>query len=511
MDQLLNNAPCGFLVVKDNGEVVEINETLLKLLGYKRKELSKVHIEKIFSVGARIFYQTHVFPLLKLQGNISEIYIDLKAKEGKTVPVLLNANRRERNGEKFSDFIFVPIYQRNQFEDELILAKKEAEGANRAKDDFLSMVSHELRTPLNAILGWAKILSKGNSNFDTINKGLETIKRNAKIQTELIEDILDFSRIISGRMQLDVHEINLEELIEDAIDVITPAANAKQISIETTLDSSATISGDDRRILQVLWNLLNNAVKFTPKGGSIKIFLQKVNSNIEIIVSDTGQGISEDYLPYVFDRFEQKDKSITRRHSGLGLGLAITSHIVELHGGTIRAESPGEGFGATFTIQLPVTMVYGKDKNIETTNTYVGTHQKDTYSSNSSDKRLAGIKILFVDDETDARELITHILTNEGAFVTDAKSVAKATRKWLKNDFDIIISDIEMPKEDGFALIKKLKAFNESNEKQIPAIALTAHALSSERLKILSAGFKMHLAKPVDPEELVTVIINFVT
>lgn len=509
MDELLNKAPCGFLVVRDDGGIVEVNKTLLDLLGYKRKELINLHIEKIFSVGGRIFYQTHFFPLLKLQRTISEIYLDLMTKEGKTVPVLVNAVRHDRGAEKLNDCIFVPIYQRNKFEDELLLAKKEAEKANRAKDEFLSVVSHELRTPLNAILGWARILKNEKTDSRILKKGLETIQRNARMQTQLIEDILDFSRIISGRLRLEVGKIDLEKIIEDAIDVVTPAANAKNINLQKILDSNAEISGDADRIVQVLWNLLTNAVKFTPQGGRVQIRTKRVKSSVEISVSDTGQGISEDYLPYVFERFEQKDKTKTRRHGGLGLGLAITRHLVELHGGTIRAESPGEGYGATFTVRLPVSVVH-RNKNPADPEIRQHLLQDETDSQPHIKNRLRGVQILYVDDEADARELISHILTKEGAQVTVAKSVFEAMKKLPETNPDLIISDIEMPSEDGFSLIKKLNAFNQKTPGNIPAIALTAHARPPEGLKVLSAGFKMHLAKPFEPEELITMVKNFV-
>lgn len=509
MDELLDNAPCGFLVFKDNGELVDANKTFLDLLGYQREELIKMHVEKIFSPGGRIFYQTHFFPLLKLHGKASEIYLDLCTKQGRHIPVLVNAVRRDHNGTKLSDCIFVPMFQRNRFEDELLHAKKEAEAANRAKDEFLSVVSHELRTPLNAILGWARMLENGHKNPETLKKGLETIQRNAEVQTNLIEDILDFSRIISGKLRLNIRETNIEETIERAIDVVTPAANAKKIRLQTILASTPDISADADRLLQVLWNILNNAVKFTPKGGRIQIRTKRINSSVEISISDTGQGISADFLPLLFERFEQKDKSKTRRHGGLGLGLAITRHIIELHGGTIRAESPGEGLGSTFTIHFPVTIVHRDEKLSRSKIQKDAAEDKKSPSISNDRSRLSEINVLFVDDKADARELISHILSEEGANVTTAESVSEAFENLSEFDFDLIISDIEMPDEDGFSLIKKLRIFNDKHQKNIPAIALTAHARPAERLKVLSAGYKIHLAKPVEPEELVTVVSNF--
>ena len=354
MDELLDNAPCGFLVFTDDGKIVEANSTLLELLGYERGELLDLHIEKIFSVAGRIFYQTHFFPLLKLQGKIEELYLDLRSKAGGNIPVLINGVRREREGKTFYDCIFVAMRQRNQYEDELLKAKKQAEAATLAKDEFLSVVSHELRTPLNAILGWARMLQGDNlPNEEILKKGLSTINRNAQMQTKLIEDILDFSRIISGKLRLEVEKVNLTEIVESAINVVIPAANAKNIEIRKVLDSDGTIDGDADRLQQVLWNLLTNAVKFTPKNGRVEVRTQSSDSSVEICISDTGQGIKPEFLPYIFERFQQEDKTKTRRHGGLGLGLAICYRIVELHGGSLYAESAGEGLGATFIVSLP--------------------------------------------------------------------------------------------------------------------------------------------------------------
>lgn len=508
MDELLDKMPCGFLVFTDDGKIAEVNATLFTLLGYERGELRDVHIEKIFSVAGRIFYQTHIFPLLKIQKKIEEIYLDLRSKAGENVPVLINAVRHERNGQIFNDCVFVPIRQRNQYEDEILKAKKQAEAATLAKDEFLSIVSHELRTPLNSILGWARILDPKSSTAEMLKKGLDTIRRNAQMQTQLIEDILDFSRIISGKLRLEVAQINLAETVEAAIDVITPAAEANGIGISSVLDTKCVVSGDADRFQQVMWNLLTNAVKFTPKGGRVRITMRRLNSSVEISVNDNGQGISADFLPYVFERFQQQDKTKSRRNSGLGLGLAITYRIVELHGGTIHVESPGEGLGATFTVILPVMVVQQKETGGKDINT--GAVLTDGESVLPYDPtRLGGFKILIVDDASDARELIGFILIENGANVVTASTVSEAFEKLATFTPDLVISDIEMPGEDGFSLIKKLKDFNRQQKRKIPAIALTAHARQSERLKVLAAGYQMHLIKPVEPEELLAVITNF--
>lgn len=508
MDELLNKAPCGFLTFADDGKITEVNATLLRVLGYERGELLQNHIEKIFSVAGRIFYQTHFFPLLKLQSTVEEIYLGLRSKTGENIPVLVNAVRRTQDETFFNDCIIVAMRQRNHYEDEILRAKREAEAALVAKDEFLSVVSHELRTPLNAILGWGRILQDDRIDTEILKKGLETIQRNAEIQTHLIEDILDFSRIISGKLQLEVRQVNLSEIVEAAIDNITPAANAKNIRLDTALDSKCVVSGDADRLQQVLWNLLTNAVKFTENGGRVQTFMKHAHSNVEISITDTGQGISPEFLPFVFERFQQSDKTKTRRHGGLGLGMAITRHIVELHGGTIRAESPGLNQGATFTVSLPVPAAQNGNSHAADQSENSRLPENTDFSVNDS-TRLKGFQILIVDDEADARELITFVLARHGASVSAASSVPEAVEKFQTVKLDLIISDIEMPDEDGFSLIEKLKAFNNQRKHKIPAIALTAHARPAERLKALSAGYQIHLAKPIEPAELLAVVANF--
>lgn len=353
MNELLNNAPCGFLVFADDGTIIEANATLQEILGFEREELLKLHVEKIFTVGGRIFYQTHFFPLLKLQGKVEEIYLDLSSKDGKKIPVLVNAVRRQEEKMSFNDCVFVRIQQRNLYEEEILQAKKQAEIATRTKDEFLSIVSHELRTPLNAILGWVQILETGTYDEATVKRGIEVIGRNVRSQTKLIEDILDYARITSGKLKLELKRVDLANIIERAIEVVKQTADAKHIQLITLLETTAFVSGDAARLQQVLWNLLQNAVKFTPPNGQVKITLKKADSNIEVSVSDTGKGINPKFIPLVFERFLQAENSKTNRATGLGLGLSIVQNIVELHGGTIRAESEGEGLGATFIVSLP--------------------------------------------------------------------------------------------------------------------------------------------------------------
>lgn len=490
------------MVFADDGKIVEVNTTLLNLLGYERDELLRLHVEKIFSVAGRIFYQTHFFPLLKIKGSVEEIYLDLRPRTGETIPVLVNGARRERDGQTFNDCILVAMRHRSQYEDEILRAKREAEAATRAKDEFLSVVSHELRTPLNAITGWAQMI-KNRSIDDYCRRGVEAIERSARIQSRLIEDLLDLSRIISGKMRIEVRQIELGEIISRAIEVITPAAEAKHVRLEVVLESDAYVSGDAARLQQVFWNLLSNAVKFTPKYGRVQIRLERVNSSVEVSVSDTGQGIEANFLPYVFERFRQADNASTTREGGLGLGMAITRNILELHGGTIKAESPGENMGTTFTVRLPVTIVH---RNETAAGEELWAGKTDEISNNHSD--LEGLNVLVVDDDADGRYLMTTILSLYKANPITAASVAEAIDKIESLKPDLVISDIEMPGENGFSLIKKLNNFNEKQKRKIPAIALTGHVGQAERIKVLKAGFQVHLAKPIEPEELLVVIAN---
>lgn len=395
----------------------------------------------------------------------------------------------------------------NKLKDELLVREQEArasaEAANRAKDEFLSVLSHELRTPLNAMLGWSQLLCSQKLNESTRLRALEAIERNARGQANLIEDLLDISRIITGKLRLHVRPIELVPVIEAAIDTVRPAADAKQVRIQSVLDPAAgPVSGDSDRLQQVVWNLLSNAVKFTPKGGRVQVRLERVNSHIEIVVSDTGQGISAEFLPYIFERFKQADSTHTRSHGGLGLGLAIVRHLVELHGGSVQAQSPGEGQGTTIVVQLPLMVVVNTHES-ERVHPTVGSEVAFDYAPT-----LSGLTILVVDDEADARELLVTVLQECGATVKTAASVTEAIAAIEQCQPDILVSDIGMPGEDGYSLIRRIRAMETHNGSKIPAVALTAYARVEDRTRALAAGFQMHIAKPVNPTELVAVIAN---
>ncbi|HEX8551167.1 MAG TPA: PAS domain S-box protein [Abditibacteriaceae bacterium] len=383
---------------------------------------------------------------------------------------------------------------------------RDVQEASRLKDEFLATMSHELRTPMTAILGWANLLNKRSLDDDGTSHALEAIERNARSQVRLIEDLLDVSRIITGKLRLDVRPVTLSAVVEAAADALRPTAETKGIRLQVLLDPQAgPVSGDPERLQQVVWNLLSNALKFTPKGGRVQLRLERINSHVEITVSDTGQGISAEFLPYVFDRFRQADATNTRTFGGLGLGLAIVRQLVELHGGSVQVASPGEGQGATFTVSLPITVVHKTERAKEKERVHPKAESRVAFECPPA---LKGLKVLVVDDDLDARELIVAVLHQCEASVTAATSAAEALEAIQRDRPDILISDIGMPGEDGYSLIKKVRALPESQGGRIPAVALTAYARAEDRMKALTAGFQMHAAKPIEPAELAAIVTS---
>ena len=384
-------------------------------------------------------------------------------------------------------------------------ARAEAERVGKMKDEFLATLSHELRTPLNAILGWSQIIRKGNIDAARIRQGLDTIQRNVRAQSQLIEDLLDMSRIISGKIRLNVQPVDIKSVIEAALETVRLSAEAKGVQLQTVFDQFiGVISGDPARLQQIIWNLLANAIKFTPRNGKVQIVLERVDSRMEISVIDTGLGIKPEFLPHVFERFSQADGSITRKHGGLGLGLSIVRGLTELHGGTVRVKSDGEGMGATFTVSLPIAAVIPEV-----------TEQKKAHRdmANSSEEfndfeqlTLTGIKILVVDDEPDARELIRCVLEDASASVITAGSAHDALNLITQEAPDILISDIGMPDEDGYEFIRKIRSLPSEKGGKIPAVALTAYARAEDRKRAMIAGYQMYLTKPVEPSELLAVV-----
>lgn len=385
-------------------------------------------------------------------------------------------------------------------------ARSEAERVGRMKDEFLATLSHELRTPLNAIFGWTQLMKSGGIEPKLLAEGIDVIDRNVRAQTRLIEDLLDMSRVISGKLRLDVQHLDPGQSVDAAVETVRPAAEAKGIRIEKILDSQAgPISGDPGRIQQIFWNLLSNAIKFTPRGGKVQVLLERVDSHLEITVADTGQGISPEFLPYVFDRFRQADAAANRRHGGLGLGLAIAKQLVELHGGSIRVESKGPGKGTAFIVSLPLQVLQAHlprpDRRHPRATTQTPLFEKCT--------DLAGLKVLVVDDERDARELLRIMLENCEAEVVTASSAAEALPLVKSQAPDVLVSDIGMAEVDGYEFLRQVRVA-EPRGRKIPAIALTAFARSEDRTKALRSGFSAHISKPVEPAELIATIVSVI-
>jgi CheY-like chemotaxis protein len=370
---------------------------------------------------------------------------------------------------------------------------REAQEANRAKDEFIATLSHELRTPLNAMLGWAHMLRANVLPPETQRRALETLERNVRAQAQLVDDLLDVSRIVAGKLHMKGDEVDLTTVVSSAADTVRPSAAAKGLSFHVVVDPDrqVVVMGDADRLRQILWNLLTNAVKFTPRGGRVEIELRTTDAGASVVVTDTGQGIREEFLRHVFERFRQADSTSSRKHGGLGLGLAIVRHLTEAHGGTVSAESPGEGLGATFTVHLPVREVRARADTGE--------------SPRPRGTALAGLRVLLVDDEADTREVLRVLLEVQGATVTPASSAGEALDLLRRCPTDVLLADIGMPEQDGYALIEAVRALP-SSEAIIPAVAVTAYVSSRDRARAFKAGYGWHVAKPVDPDQLIAVV-----
>ena len=379
-------------------------------------------------------------------------------------------------------------------------ARAEAEAANRLKDEFLSTLSHELRTPLTSIIGWTNLMRAGQVRGEVQAQALETIERNARTQSRLIDDLLDISRIISGKLLLEAREVNLDTVVSNSIEVVRPAANAKGIKLTYECEPGGkTVSGDSARLQQVAWNLLSNAVKFTPEGGSVSVRLTREGARVKLNVSDTGRGIAPEFLPHVFDRFRQADSATTRAHGGLGLGLAIVRHLVELHGGTVHAESAGEDQGSAFSVTFPLAQGAAPCACQQT-------EAAEGVLSLNGTERLSGVRVLVVDDEQDTRRLISTVIAQTGAEVTACASAGEALEKLKTWRPHILMSDIGMPGEDGYALIQKVRALPPERGGRTPAAALTAYARDEDKGRALAAGYQLHIAKPFNPKELLAAV-----
>lgn len=385
-------------------------------------------------------------------------------------------------------------------------ARRHAEEADRLKDEFLATLSHELRTPLTSILGWASMIRNGEVEGPNASRAIETIERNARSQARLIDDLLDVSRIITGNLRLDLHPLNLAPIVDAALDALRPTADVKGMKLQTRFEpGQCLVKGDPNRLRQVIWNLLSNAIKFTPRGGSVNIDLTCVESTARLTVSDTGDGISLEFLPYVFDRFRQAEGSISRKQGGLGLGLAVARHLVELHGGTIRAGSEGLGKGSVFTVDLPLAQERRDPARAEERKQEV-----ERRRSRSGAVRLDGVHVLLVEDDDDSRRLLGTMLKRYGARVTSTKSAAEALTVFETELPDVLISDIGMPDQDGYELVRKLRAMPPEKGGNTPAIALTGYASRKDRERALSTGYQQHMAKPIEQADMINAIAALV-
>lgn len=382
--------------------------------------------------------------------------------------------------------------------DRLRAALAAAEEANRLKDEFLAVLSHELRTPVNAILGWARMLRAGTVPPDHVPRALETIERNAQAQAQLIEDLLDVSRIVSGKLRLEMRLVDVGGVVAEAIDTVRPTADARGVTLTTAIGHVGPVAGDAQRLQQVVWNLLSNSIKFTPPGGTVTVRVEQTGSTVRIVVSDTGQGIDPEFLPHVFDRFRQAARPGQAGRTGLGLGLAIVRHLVEAHAGTVHAASDGIGKGATFTVELPVMV--GR-----TAPTAHGGGYGQPFETALT---LDGMRILVVDDDRDTREMLRLALAQYGAAVRVAASADEAFTELLAACPDMLVSDIEMPEASGYDLIRRIRLSDRPELRRLPAVALTAYARAEDRVKALIAGFQTHVPKPVEPAELVAVVAS---
>ncbi len=512
MRATLECATDGIVVLDEGGRVTGFNENFLKMWGIPREAMASMDHRQLLEMSshqrgdpAQFLARTEDmsasslpegFDLLELaDGRVFERYSRIQFVD-------------ERNVGRVWSFRDVTERKRAEEERKQLLeserfARADAERASRMKDDFLATLSHELRTPLNAIVGWTQVLRRRAMNDAEVRQGLETIERNARVQTQLIEDLLDMSRITSGKVRLDVQPVDPISFIEAAVEAVRPAADAKGIRLEKILDpASGPISGDPQRLQQVIWNLLSNAIKFTPRDGRVQVLLQRVGSHIEISVADTGIGITPAFLAHAFERFRQADSSSARRHGGLGLGLSIVKQLVELHGGTVRVKSLGEGCGTVFIVHLPLTAVHRRPDDGERL-------PPQTPKALSSDFRvsdLSGIKVLVVDDEADARDLFKRVLADCGAEVLTVASAGEALLALERERPHVLLSDIGMPDVDGYELLRRVRALGQARGGRLPAIALTAFARSEDRTRALRAGFLLHVSKPVEPSELVATV-----
>ena len=496
------------IISKDlNGIVRSWNAAAERMFGYAAAEIVGKALRLIIPAD-RHAEEDEILARLRRGERIEHFETVRRAKDGRLLDVSLTVSPvRDSSGcvvgaskiaRDISDQKHAAAERERLLEAERV-ARAEAERASRLKDDFVAMVSHELRTPLNAMLGWTQLMTRARNDPAVIARGLDVVARNTRLQAQLISDLLDISRIVAGKLQLDTRTVDLRAIVGQAFETIEEEARTQGVEIEGELDEGASLVwGDPSRLQQVFWNLLSNAIKFTPRGGRVRVRLRFGGSHAHLEVADNGAGIRADALPHVFDRFHQADRSITRRFGGLGLGLAIVRHLVELHGGQVEAASEGEGKGATFTVTLPVV---GDAVDHE--------RRKERREATDVSVGLETIRLLVVEDEADTLEFLRRLLTTHGATVLTAVNAGEALLLMRDEKPDLLISDIGLPEVDGYDLIQRVRR-EASPGRDIPAIALTAYARSEDRTRALRAGYQAHIAKPVEPNELLAMIASFV-
>ena len=505
LEGVVNQIPAGIVIVEaPSGKTLLANALADTIYGHPAHATRSVEGFAAYDVrslnGERV--EPHEFPVIRaLAGELvleEELTIERPDRSRRTVLTSASPVYDADRKRVAAVSAFVDITDRKKMEQALRDARSAAETASRAKDEFLAIVSHELRNPLNAMLGWTRLLRSGTLPEERTLKALETIERNAVNQAQLIEDLLDISRVIVGKLPLDVQTVTFARVIEAALDSARPAIDAKGLRLSVVLDTDGTLSGDPVRLQQVVWNLLTNATKFTPKGGSIRVALHRHESQLELRVSDSGQGIDPSFVDHVFDRFKQADPSTTRQHGGLGLGLSIAKNLVEMHGGTIDVQSEGLGKGATFTVRLPVAAMRRSPAPSAPS-------VRGPVDAFDAAPALKGLHVLVVDDEKDAREIVAEVLLACGALVRAAGSVAEARILFDEAPPDILLSDIGMPGADGYSLIAHVRSLSREAGGSVPAACLTGYTTGDDRRRALDAGFNMHLSKPIEPNELVAV------
>ena len=500
-ESLIKDAPDPVFVSDLQGKILQANDAVSELLGLREEQVVEQSLSRFIGPEETREFVAALREVVE-RGITRNIRLNPRNASGDVIPTTLNASALRNTGGRVAGAIGILRDMRayEQVVRALEESRRELEAANRAKDRFLAMVSHELRTPLTAMLGWARMLRCGMLDDASAARALEVIERNSKLQAHLIDDLLDLSRIVTGKLQLELQPVDPVGVVEASIDAVQALADAKGISLKVILDASVgSVLGDPQRLQQVVWNLLSNAIKFTPQQGRVELRLERMGASARISVRDTGPGISPDLLPHIFDPFHQGENA--RRVGGLGLGLAIVRHIVELHGGSVGAESAGEGRGATFVVELPALQELYKA---------VEKAPGTADGASTGFISLAGINVLVVDDEADARELLTTILHHAGAKAAAVSSAAEALEVLHGGPVDVLVSDIGLPEEDGCAFIRKVRDLGPKKGATIPAIAVTADARAETRVRALSAGFQLYIAKPIDPAELTRLIAQIV-